>query len=97
PGPPLFPYTTLFRSRRFLRPHAGERLVQQQHLRRGGEHHGDLELALLAVAELGGDGVGAVVEQSALERAPGGAAARRVAQRLGRSEEHTSELQSREN
>ena len=34
---------------RFLRPHAGQRLVEQQHLGLAGQRHGDLELALLAV------------------------------------------------
>ena len=37
-------------ARRFLGAHAGERLVEQQHLGLGREHHRDLELALLAVA-----------------------------------------------
>ena len=36
---------------RLLASHAGQRLVQEQHLGIGGEHHGDLELTLLAVAE----------------------------------------------
>jgi hypothetical protein len=34
--------------------HAGQRLVQQQHLRRGGQAHGDLQLPLLAVAQQAG-------------------------------------------
>ena len=32
-------------------PHAGQRFVEQHHARVGSEHHRDLELALLAVAE----------------------------------------------
>jgi hypothetical protein len=34
---------------RLVRAHAGQRLVEQQHARLGGQAHGDLELALLAV------------------------------------------------
>ena len=37
------------------RAHAGQRLVQQQHLRFGGQHHGDFQLALYAVAQVGRD------------------------------------------
>jgi hypothetical protein len=44
---------------RFLRAHAGQRLVEEQHLGVGGQHHGDLELALLAVAEHAGQAPGA--------------------------------------
>ena len=33
----------------FLGPHAGQRLVEQQHVRRGGEAHRDFELALLSM------------------------------------------------
>jgi hypothetical protein len=33
----------------FLGAHAGQRLVEQQHLGFGGQAHGDLELAFLAV------------------------------------------------
>ena len=36
---------------RFLGAHAGQRLVQQQHLGLAGQRHGDLELALLAVRQ----------------------------------------------
>ena len=36
-------------------PHAGQRLVQQQHLRIAGQRHGDLELPLLAVRQRAGD------------------------------------------
>ena len=39
---------------RLVVPEPGERLVDQQQLRVGGQHHGDLELPLLAVAQLGG-------------------------------------------
>jgi hypothetical protein len=45
-----------------LRPraHAGQRLVEQQHLRLGGQRHGDFELALFAVADGAGDAALAV-------------------------------------
>ena len=36
---------------RFLRPHAGQRLVEQQHLGRAGKRHGDFELPLLAMRQ----------------------------------------------
>ena len=38
-------------------PHAGERLVEQHDLRIACDRHGDLELALLAVAERAGERV----------------------------------------
>ena len=40
---------------RFGLPHAGQRFVEQNDARLGRQHHGDFELALLAVAELLGD------------------------------------------
>ena len=40
---------------RFLRAHAGQRLVEQQDLGVAGERHGDLELALLAVRQRAGN------------------------------------------
>ncbi len=47
---------------RFVDAHAGHRLVEQQQTRRGGEHHRDFELALLAVRKVRGQHVGAVTE-----------------------------------
>ena len=44
---------------RFLRAHARHRLVEQQHARPRRQRHGDLELAVLAVAQVGDDDVGA--------------------------------------
>ena len=41
----------------FLGAHAGERLVEQQHLRRGREAHRDFELPLLAVRKRARDAV----------------------------------------
>ena len=38
--------------------HAGQRLVEQQHLRLGGQAHGDLQLPLAAVAERAGGALG---------------------------------------
>src|SRR5690606_40701674 len=76
PPPPLFPYTTLFRSQQsggvldFLASHASHRFVDQQHPRVLHQQHADFQPLLLAM------GQGACVL---------------------RSEEHTSELQSREN
>ena len=39
---------------RFLRPHAGERFVEQQHLGFGRERHRHFELALFAMGKVGG-------------------------------------------
>ena len=46
----------------FVRRQAGGRLVEQDEARRAGEGERDLELALLAVAEFGDEGLGFVVE-----------------------------------
>ena len=51
-----------------VRPHAGHRLVEQQHARVGGQRHGEFELAVLAVAQLATEHVGARAEADALER-----------------------------
>ena len=55
-------------ARRLVRAHAGHRLVEQQEPRPRGERHGDLELALLAVAEPVDAHSGARAEPDAFER-----------------------------
>src|SRR5690606_41840629 len=83
PCPALFPYTALFRSR--------ARQAFQAAL-----NHVCLELAKMIVRD--GEGVHRVVTvrvQGARNNAEADAAARAIAN--SRSEEHTSELQSREN
>ena len=57
-----------------LDAHAGHRLVEQQQARLAGQRHGDLELALLAVAERCRVGVRAGAEADGLEAALGGLA-----------------------
>ncbi len=57
-----------------LRPHAGERLVEQQELRPRRDQHGDLELALLAVAEMRGPRAGARGQAGGIERIGDGGA-----------------------
>ena len=49
----------------FFRAHAGQRLVEQQHLGLGGQAHRDLELALLAMAQGTGRAVEQVIEATA--------------------------------
>ena len=68
----------------FLRPHARQRLVEQQNLGIAGERHGDLELALLAVRERAGDALRERREADALEGAA--APSRRGADRSCRAE-----------
>ena len=51
-----------------LRTHAGERLVEDQKLRARGDQHGDLELALFAVAQMRGAGVGPRRQPGGIER-----------------------------
>src|SRR5207302_6485278 len=89
PTPPLFPYTTLFRSRADQLAQGAEhmvgglwvevagRLVREQHARGIRHRPGDRDPLLLASGELRRTMVQPVLEP--------------------RSEEHTSELQSREN
>jgi hypothetical protein len=68
---------------RFLDAHAGHRLVKQQQSRIAGQRHGDLELALLTVAEVGGRRVGARGKADFLEAAARGAAQPLVAAHVG--------------
>ena len=49
------------------RAHAGRRLVEAQQLRLGGERDADLEVALLAVREVGGELVGLGFEADRLQ------------------------------
>src|SRR3712207_9085118 len=91
PRSTLFPYTTLFRSRRPAGAHVAEAAaprarVAEDHERRGA--------ALPALADVGAgrlltDGVEVLVLDQLRQRAVARAAG-------GRSEEHTSELQSRQ-
>ena len=76
---PLKPLQEADHALRFLDAHAGHRLVEQQQPRIARQRHGDLELALLAVAERGGRRVGARGEADLVE-----AASRRLAQALRR-------------
>ena len=56
----------------FFRAHAGERFVEQQHLRRGGQAHGDFKLALLAVRQQPGGAVEQLVQPGAGSGLAGG-------------------------
>ena len=47
---------------RFVRSHAGQRFVKQQHARLRGQAHRNFELALLAVRQGGRDALGTVFE-----------------------------------
>jgi hypothetical protein len=67
-------------SRWLPRAHAGHRLVEQQQLRLGRQRHRDLELALLAMAERGDEGAGAISQADLRQQC-----ARRFASRLGSS------------
>src|SRR5690606_39389745 len=90
--PPLFPYTTLFRSPQQPRAH---RLADRLHLAPPppglDEHRGH---QLLGVGPAGGAAKAVVVDGAgvALEQRP-----EALGVAADRSEEHTSELQSREN
>src|SRR5207248_8886510 len=90
PGPPLFPYTTLFRSRH----HHGEVLDSALResldgLRRiGREPFGDPEARLKREHEL------VLIEAKPLANEPRGLHALAMIRIAFRSEEHTSELQS---
>ena len=59
----------------FFGAHAGQRLVQQQHLRLGGQAHGDFELALLPVREQAGRQVAQIGQAAARHHVLGNAAA----------------------
>src|SRR5207302_6047330 len=95
PPPPtstLFPYTTLFRSdRQRLPSDAGP---QRRHAREMNEHERDG--ARIDDIVVRASGVGGAIGASALG-ASALCASALGASRLMRSEEHTSELQSREN
>ena len=56
----------------FFLAHAGERFIEEKDFRIGCERHGDLELALLAVAEFAGDAGAGVREADALDGGIGG-------------------------
>src|SRR5690606_42105329 len=88
PTPPLFPYTTLFRSDDVRRPEAARHL-ELGRLQVDGDHAGRAREPRTL------DGV----EADATAADHGDCVARPDAGRVdgGRSEEHTSELQSREN
>ena len=51
-----------------LRSHAAERFVEDEEPCARGDQHGDFELALLAVAQMRGDGIGARGEAGRIER-----------------------------
>src|SRR5690606_40270862 len=93
----LFPYTTLFRSRR-LRPGFGGGALRRA-APRAPARQTDRTRWNLAVLLDGADDVGALGRREfELRRIEAGIAAQVVeAQHGRRSEEHTSELQSREN
>ena len=52
----------------FLRPHAGQRLVEEKHLWVTGQCHGDFELALLAVGKGTRQPLGGWGQADALQR-----------------------------
>src|SRR5690606_41926674 len=84
-SPPLFPYTTLFRSLRCSVGHGRLREDQGEGALRGGiEHHV-------------GRGVQGAIRGEPRERAPRLGVFHELGDDEVRSEEHTSELQSREN
>src|SRR5206468_12265428 len=92
PHPPLFPYTTLFRSEvdgaaQLQLPRAGrlERLVAERQLHRRTAHHGKR----LVLGVKGGAQAGGPVRCAQLQLVDA------VDVEVLRSEEHTSELQSR--
>ncbi len=73
---------------RLLRAHAGERLVEQQHARPRGQAHGDLQLALAAMAQRAGFATGLGLEPGRAQRFLGrlaahGASGRRFPERPG--------------
>src|SRR5262249_5356310 len=49
-------------ARALLRPHPRHRLVEQEHARAGRQRYRDFELAVLAMAQVGDEGVGTVRE-----------------------------------
>ena len=54
----------------FVRSHAGHRLIEQEHPRRCGQRHRDLELPVLAMAEICADDIGATFKPDPSERSP---------------------------
>src|SRR5690606_40747386 len=84
PSFPLLPYTTLFRSRGIVEPFLVQRADAQE---MGDRHLGIVGLLDGACVRLDQLVVAASLAVQPLERL----------ERVGRSEEHTSELQSREN
>ena len=52
----------------FCRAHAGGRLVEAKQLRLGGERDADLEIALLAMRQIGGKLVGLVEQADGMQR-----------------------------
>ena len=66
--PWLIDLSSLHRLDPFARAHAGERLVEQQQARRGGERKADFQPPLLAVGELRHRRVGALGEVDEFER-----------------------------
>ena len=50
------------------RAHAGGRLVEAQQLRLGGQRDADLEIALLAVRQIGGQFIGLAQQADRIER-----------------------------
>src|SRR5690606_40120412 len=86
PTSPLFPYTTLFRSRDSLRP---RRLLDRRQL--------EVRADPVAVRGQEGHQDGAGRENPGRDEKPRVVVAERLPRLRERSEEHTSELQSREN
>jgi hypothetical protein len=70
-----------------LDAHARHRLVEQQQAGIGRQRHGDLELALLAVAQGGGERTGAIAEAHRVEPLPRGTAQVLVAPCVGQEPE----------
>src|SRR5205085_10377447 len=95
PGPPLFPYTTLFRSRLLGLDHERERSARALALLRAG----GMRAGFGSDAKALGVGLAAAAGVQAARLAAAGAQAplERVADGPARSEEHTSELQSQSN
>ncbi len=69
-------------ARGFIRPHAGHGFVEQQKPRLGDERHRDLELAALAVTEVGDEHIGTRGKPEAIERGLRRVTERRLAPRV---------------
>src|SRR3712207_9064567 len=91
PRSTLFPYTTLFRSHVL---DGGDDVVLGQ--RQGALRHVDAELLVDLVAADLGQVVALAVEEQVLQQRLGALPRRRLPRPQLRSEEHTSELQSRQ-